>query len=347
MASASAGCHLGLLHMRPLQLWLKSRVPWTAWTSGRLSIVVNRGCIEALMPWRNPDLFSWGVPLGSVASRVVVTSDASTHGWGTVSKGMLASGLWSEPQSRWHINCLELEAVFLALKEFRMQLEQQHVLIRTENTSVVSYINHQGGIRSRALCKQATNLLLWADCRLSIRAAHIPGLLNCGVDMFSRKGIPQGEWRLHPELVRTIWNRYGRAEVDLFATSENTHCLLFLSLSHSPLEGDALASSQAVCISSDQDIATVLCATGVMQDHSLPRTGRTSLGSQTWKSCWWHRPGRSPSGRICYPRWAARCGTRAHSYGAFMCGCFRVIRGAERLASQYHDSVPLSKAPNP
>ncbi len=116
MASASAGCHLGLLHMHPLQLWLKSRVPWTAWTSGRLSIVVNRGCIEALMPWRNPDLFSWGVPLGSVASRVVVTSDASTHGWGTVSKGMLASGLWSEPQSRWHINCLKLEAVFLALK---------------------------------------------------------------------------------------------------------------------------------------------------------------------------------------------------------------------------------------
>ncbi len=38
MASASAVCNLGLLHIRPLQLWLKSRVHWTAWTSGRLSI---------------------------------------------------------------------------------------------------------------------------------------------------------------------------------------------------------------------------------------------------------------------------------------------------------------------
>ncbi len=28
MAAASAGCHLSLLHMRPLQRWLKSRVPW-------------------------------------------------------------------------------------------------------------------------------------------------------------------------------------------------------------------------------------------------------------------------------------------------------------------------------
>ncbi len=148
----------------------------------------TRGCIEALTPWRNPDLFSRGVPLGSVASRVVVTTDALSHGWGAVCEGTPASGLWLEPQSRWHINRLEMEAVFLALKDFQPQLEQQHVLIRTENTSVVSYINHQGGIRSRALCKQATNLLLWADCHLlSIRATHIPGLLNHGADMLSRK----------------------------------------------------------------------------------------------------------------------------------------------------------------
>ncbi len=243
MASASAVCHLGLLHMRPLQLWLKTRVPWTAWTSGRLSIAVTRGCIEALAPWRNPNFFSRGVPLGLVTSRVVVTTDASTLGWGAVCEGMPASGQWSEPQIRWHINRLELEAVFLALKEFQAQLERQHVLIRTDNTSVVAYINRQGGVRSKALCKQAAMLLLWADSRLlSIRATHIPGLLNRGADMLSRRRIPQGEWRLHPESVRMIWNLYGEAEVDLFATSENAHCPSFFSLSHSPLEGDALTA---------------------------------------------------------------------------------------------------------
>ncbi len=243
MASASAVCHLGLLHMRPLQLWLKTRVPWTAWTSGRLSIAVTRGCIEALAPWRNPNFFSRGVPLGLVTSRVVVTTDASTLGWGAVCEGMPASGQWSEPQIRWHINRLELEAVFLALKEFQAQLERQHVLIRTDNTSVVAYINRQGGVRSKALCKQAAMLLLWADSRLlSIRATHIPGLLNRGADMLSRRRIPQGEWRLHPESVRMVWNLYGEAEVDLFATSENAHCPSFFSLSHSPLEGDALTA---------------------------------------------------------------------------------------------------------
>ncbi len=44
------------------------------------------------------------------------------------------------------INRLELGAVFLALKDFWPQLEQRHVLIRTDNMSVVSYINHQGGV---------------------------------------------------------------------------------------------------------------------------------------------------------------------------------------------------------
>ncbi len=43
------------------------------------------------------------------------------------------------------INRLELGAVFLALKDFWPQLEQRHVL-RTDNMSVVSYINHQGGV---------------------------------------------------------------------------------------------------------------------------------------------------------------------------------------------------------
>ncbi len=56
------------------------------------------------------------------------------------------------------------------------------------------------------------------------------------------EGDPSREMEVAPESVRMIWNRYGRAEVDLFATSENAHCPLFFSLSHSPLEGDALTS---------------------------------------------------------------------------------------------------------
>ncbi len=111
-----------------------------------------------------------------MTSRVVVTTDASTLGWGAVCEGMPASGQWSEPQIRWHINRLELEAVFLALKEFQAQLERQHVLIRTDNTSVV--VHKSPGRRPfEGFVQAGSDLLLWADSRLlSIRATHIPGL---------------------------------------------------------------------------------------------------------------------------------------------------------------------------
>ncbi len=38
--------------------------------------------------------------------------------------------------------------MFQALKHFLSDLRDHHVLVRTDNTAVVSYINHQGGLRS-------------------------------------------------------------------------------------------------------------------------------------------------------------------------------------------------------
>ncbi len=70
----------------------QGRVPWTAWTLGCLSIAVSRGCIDALRPWRNPGLFSRGVPLGLVTSRSVVTTDASNRSRGAVCESMPVSG---------------------------------------------------------------------------------------------------------------------------------------------------------------------------------------------------------------------------------------------------------------
>ncbi len=85
---------------------------------------------------------------------------------------------------------VEMQAILSSLRHFRLGssvhlnklqrlLEQRHVLIRTDNMSVVSYMNHQGGTRSKPLYEQAADLLLWADrIFLSIRAAHIPRSLE-------------------------------------------------------------------------------------------------------------------------------------------------------------------------
>ena len=54
----------------------------------------------------------------------------------------------------------------------------------------------------------------------SVQAVFIPGERNQVADLLLRRKPPPGEWRLHPEVVETIWGLFGRAEVDL----KWTHC---------------------------------------------------------------------------------------------------------------------------
>ncbi len=94
----------------------------------------------------------------------------------------------------WHINCLELWAVHLALRQFRPLLLGKHVLVHTDNTAAVSYINRLGGIRSHHMSQLAHHLLLWSHTQFkSLRAVHIPGQLNRAADALSRQLTFPGE----------------------------------------------------------------------------------------------------------------------------------------------------------
>ncbi len=250
MASAAAVTPLGLLHMRPLQHWLHSRVPRWAWRRGALRVNITQECRRSFSPWTDLAFLRAGVPLEQVSRHVVVTTDASSTGWGATCNGQAASGLWTGPRLLWQINCLELLAVHLALRQFRPLLLGKHVLVRTDNIAAVSYINRMGGIRSRRMSQLARHLLLWSHTWLkSLRAVHIPGVLNRAADALSRQLTFPGEWRLHPETIRLIWSRFGEAQVDLFASRESSHCQWFFSLTEGSLGTDALAHSwpRALC----------------------------------------------------------------------------------------------------
>ncbi len=91
-------------------------------------------------------------------------------------KGQAASELWTGPRLLWHINCLELWAAHLALRQFRPLLLGKHVLVRTDNTAAVSYINRLGDIRSHRMSQLSRHLLLWSHTQFkSLRTVHIPG----------------------------------------------------------------------------------------------------------------------------------------------------------------------------
>ena len=236
MASAASVLQLGLLRMRPLQMWLKARVPPRAWTKGLLRLRVDLQCVSALEPWKVTDWYQSGVCLGTASSVKVVSTDASTSGWGALLEGRPLAGLWSEREKLLHINCLEMIAVDKALQRFCPQIRGHHVLVRSDNMSVVAYINRQGGVRSRNLYRLTERLLVWAQHNLlSLKAAHVPGHLNVGPDRLSRNNVPAGEWSLHPQTVQLLWETFGRAQVDLFASHENAHCPKFFSKSKDAL----------------------------------------------------------------------------------------------------------------
>ena len=145
--------------------------------------------------------------------------------------------LKSETEKRLHINLLELKAVLLSLKHFRDQCSRQEVMVASDNTSVVAYINKQGGTRLSEMYALLWQLMAWCTKNLvSIRARHIPRCLNVLADSLSRRNqIQSTEWSLNPTVVRSFFKRWGTPHVDLFATRHNHKLPLFVSPVPDPL----------------------------------------------------------------------------------------------------------------
>ncbi len=172
--------------------------------------------------------------MGLVYNRKVVTTDTSNTGWGALCEGKPTFGHWSNA-----IGHQLLGNVCRACQFFLPDLIGRHVLICSDNMSVVSYINHQGGVSSKRLFILAERLLEWAQLNLrSLRAAHLPGRLNQGADMLSRSNVPLEEWMLHPQTVQKIWKTFGKAEVDLFASKDSSYCPTYYSKDRDALAHD-------------------------------------------------------------------------------------------------------------
>ena len=74
-------------------------------------------------------------------------------------EGLLFHGVWTEDQSRLHINVLEMKAIFLSLSRAVHKLKNSSVLTSTDNTTVVAYIRHQGGTHSTELSEEVWSVL--------------------------------------------------------------------------------------------------------------------------------------------------------------------------------------------
>ncbi len=146
-----------------------------------------------LSPWTDLAFLWAGVPLEQVSQHTFVTTDASSTGWGATCNGQATSGLWTGPRLLWHINCLELWAVHLALRQFRPLLLGKHVLVCMDNTAAVSYINRLGGIRSHRMSQLARPSPPLESHAIQDTAccSHPGGAQSCGRHTLTTAHVPR------------------------------------------------------------------------------------------------------------------------------------------------------------
>ena len=232
------------LHMRPIQFYLLHF--WRSHKDSLDSLVpIRQFLVDHLQWWKIRQHIFVGVPLQEKHS-VTLWTDASVHGWGAHMDSLQVSGRWAKHHLDCHINWLEMKAVQLALEHFKQHVRNQSVLLRCDNSTVVSYINKQGGTKSFNLCLLTWELLQWCqENSIVLKAAHIPGKRNILADDLSRGKtvIRLTEWSLNQEIADTLFKIFPTPNLDLFATKENRKLQVYCSPYPDPeaIASDALS----------------------------------------------------------------------------------------------------------
>ena len=225
----------GRLRMRSLQWHLKMH--WSPESDPpSLPVALPEEARWDLSWWMVRDHLLTGVRFGTPAPDLHVYSDASSSGWGAHLLDQNVSGVWSAQEKLLHINLLEMRALFLGLQAFQEVVAGHHVTAMCDNSTVVAYVNKQGGTVSRSLCLLTSRLLRWTESfDVHLDARYLPGESNVLADVLSRRGQVVGtEWSLHPQVARALLRAWGNPSIDLFATCLNAKLPLYCSLVPDP-----------------------------------------------------------------------------------------------------------------
>lgn len=194
----------------------------------------------------NVDLEWWASCSLSLPSRslysfspdLILYSDSSNSGWGGwSSQGESTYGFWSKYESTLHINIREMKAVLFLFQCFYRQTSDCSILIKTDNTSVVAYINNQGGTCSARLCVLALKLWSFCICRnIKIHALHVPGIENSKADALSRMSTNDHSYSLSQDIFLSIQSKLSFClSIDCFASRLNYKLPSFISWHYDPL----------------------------------------------------------------------------------------------------------------
>ena len=160
------------------------------------------------LTWWVNNVLTASKPISHGNPDLTLTTDASNVGLGTVCGDTSIGGFWSLEEQRHHINFLELKAVLLGLKSLCGAFSEKHVLVQSDNTTNVAYINAMGGINSIPCNEMAT--MIWDWClnhNIWLSATHICSSKNTQADKESRVLNESTEWSLSQEVFNAIQER--------------------------------------------------------------------------------------------------------------------------------------------
>lgn len=182
------------------------------------------------LSWWITNILTASKPISRSNPDLTLTTDASMVGWGAVCIDTSTGGFWDLEEQRHHINYLELKAVLLGLKSLCATLHGKHILIQSDNTTTVAYINAMGGIKSVPCNNMAVAIWEWCITHnIWLSATHIPGIENTQADKESRVLKESTEWSLSHEKFNAIQERWGMFDIDLFASRLNFKVAQYVS----------------------------------------------------------------------------------------------------------------------
>ena len=221
---------------------------------------------------------------------LTIETDASQTGWGARCGDTQTGGPWSPKEATMHINCLELLAATLAIQTFAKKQGNLLIHLKMDNTSALTYINKMGGTVSSDLNRLTKELWSWCLTKnITLRASHLPGILNEKADEESRIMRDRSDWMLCPDVFRRIQTQFGPLEIDLFASRLTKQLPTYVSWRPDPeaLETDAFSLNwngwKAYANPPWNLISQVLC--------QVRQQGATIvLVAPVWKTQAWYAP---------------------------------------------------------
>ena len=160
---------------------------------------------------------------------LTVVTDSSTVGWGCQFNEISFNGKWNTSESKLHINALELLAIWMSLRAIRSTICNKNIVVMSDSTTAVSYINNMGGLKSLCCDKIARDI--WSLCisiNTWITCSYIPGVENAA-DEASRVFQDRHEWGIDECTFDKLCRLWGHPNIDLFASRLNAKLKIFCS----------------------------------------------------------------------------------------------------------------------